>query len=145
MGLQGKVAIVTGAGTGPQAELAVRLARAGAFLVLADADGPAGRRTVLEANTGERGRAVFHPGDLSEPGFAAFLAREAESCWGGLDILAGPADSVAPLLAETGAALAGRGGALLAFGGEAPSGTPEGLRVHMAASAERALALLSDG
>jgi len=149
--LDGKVAIVTGAGRGVGAELARGLARAGAVLVLADADGPAGRRTVLEVNTGESGRAIFHPGHPAEPGFAAFLAGEAEACWGGLDILAGAADELAPLLEAAGPALARRGGAVLALG-EVPA-APPGLRLHAlppdgwlpGGLAPAALSLLAEG
>jgi 3-oxoacyl-[acyl-carrier protein] reductase len=84
--LEGKVALVTGAGRGIGQAIAVKLAREGARIVLNDLDeGPAGETLDLLEKLGAKAVAVN--GDITAPGFAdRFIAAALEN-FGGLDII----------------------------------------------------------
>ena len=84
--LDGKVAIVTGAGNGLGRAEAVALARAGALLVLNDLPGDAVAETAgLIAAAG--GQAVVHAGDVGDWETGEGLVRAALDAYGALDIL----------------------------------------------------------
>ena len=83
--LQGKTALVTGAGAGMGASTALLLAEHGANVVIVDVDDQAGKNTVaqIEAIGGD---ALFVRADVSsEPDVAAMVAVAAET-YGGLNI-----------------------------------------------------------
>ena len=85
MRLQGKVTIVTGAGSGIGRATALLFAREGARLVLNDVD-PQGLGAVLADLGGkEKGRAVV--GDVAQEETARRLAQEAASAFGHIDVL----------------------------------------------------------
>jgi NAD(P)-dependent dehydrogenase (short-subunit alcohol dehydrogenase family) len=84
--LDGKVAIVTGAGNGLGRAESVALARAGALLVLNDLAGDAVTETAgLIAAAG--GQAVVHAGDIGDWETGEGLVRAALDAYGALDIL----------------------------------------------------------
>jgi NAD(P)-dependent dehydrogenase (short-subunit alcohol dehydrogenase family) len=90
-----RVAIVTGAGSGTGAAIAVRLAEEGASVVCTDVNGA--ERGTAE-RLGERGRAVAV--DVGDPGEVAGLLAEVHRVYGRLDALfncAGVDGTVAPL------------------------------------------------
>jgi len=84
--MQGKVALVTGAGTGIGRTIAVRLAREGAAVVVADVDETGGAETVrwIEAKGGHAG---FVLTDVSVEANVRAMVTFAEQRFGGLDIL----------------------------------------------------------
>src|SRR5437588_4626230 len=86
MDIDGKVALVTGAGSGIGRASALALAREGAAVVVGDiAEGP-GRETVgLIERAG--GRAAFVAGDVSDPDQLAAMFEAAAEAFGGLDIV----------------------------------------------------------
>jgi NAD(P)-dependent dehydrogenase (short-subunit alcohol dehydrogenase family) len=87
MGLMdGKVAIVTGAGRGIGRGEAIELAREGARVVVNELDVDAGA-AVVEEITAAGGEAVLDTGDCSEDESAAALVRTALDSWGRLDAL----------------------------------------------------------
>src|SRR5436190_13954719 len=86
MDLTGKVAVVTGGGSGIGRAICLRLAGAGASVVVADIDsGGAGVTVKLIEDAG--GRAVPTVTDVRIPDDAAALAQLAVHTYGGLDIL----------------------------------------------------------
>ena len=86
MQIEGKVAVVTGAGSGIGRATARALARAGAVVVVADVDEAGGSETVGLVHD-DGGRAAFRRTDVTEPRSleATFAAAEADH--GGLDIV----------------------------------------------------------
>jgi 3-oxoacyl-[acyl-carrier protein] reductase len=84
--LDGKVAIVTGAGRGIGSHIALKLAAEGASVVVNDLDeGPAAETAQAIVSTG--GRAVPVAGNITEEGFAERFVGAAVDNFGGLDIV----------------------------------------------------------
>ncbi|MBG0565096.1 SDR family NAD(P)-dependent oxidoreductase [Actinoplanes aureus] len=84
--LDGRVAVVTGAGQGLGAAEAVALAADGARVVLNDLPGPA-LDGVVDRIKAAGGEAVACPGDVAEWATGEALTRTATETFGGLDIL----------------------------------------------------------
>src|SRR5262245_29881446 len=83
--LDGKIAIVTGAGRGIGAATAKLLAAHGALVVVGDLDaGPAEETAAAIATAG--GRALALPGDVTDPAYAERLVATAVDA-GGLDVI----------------------------------------------------------
>ncbi|MDA0785715.1 MAG: glucose 1-dehydrogenase [Proteobacteria bacterium] len=86
MRLEGKTAIVTGAGSGFGAGIANTLAREGAAVIVNDVNTDGGNRVVSEiANAG--GRAVFIDADVTDGRAVQAMVDHAVETFGGLDIL----------------------------------------------------------
>ena len=86
MRLQGKVALITGAGSGIGRETALLFASEGAKIVVADVNAEAGERTVAQV-TGAGGRAVAVRADVSKGADAQAMIAVAEREFGRLDVL----------------------------------------------------------
>ena len=84
--LEGKSAIVTGAGGGIGRGHALHLARAGAAVVVNDIDGAAAAAVVSEIET-LGGRAIASTHDISGEDSSAALVQSAVDTFGGIDIL----------------------------------------------------------
>ena len=84
--LDGKVALVTGAGRGIGQAIALKLAGEGARVVLNDLDAGPAEETVGKIK-GLGGTATMHPGDVSADGFAEAFVGTATNSYGGLDII----------------------------------------------------------
>lgn len=83
--LEGKVALVTGAGSGIGREIAQRLGAEGASIVVSDIDDKGGNQTVAKLRD-ERIAAVYVRADTSKPGDHEALVAAAVKTYGGLDI-----------------------------------------------------------
>ncbi|MCS7475820.1 SDR family NAD(P)-dependent oxidoreductase [Umezawaea endophytica] len=86
MRLQDRTAIVTGSGRGIGREIALKLAREGANVVVNDVDAEPAADTVA-AIVGAGGHAVACVGSVTEDGFAERFVRTAVESFGGLDII----------------------------------------------------------
>ena len=84
--LAGKVAIVTGAGTGIGRGIALAFGREGAAVVVANRNEANGRETVRLVEA-EGGRAVFHRTDVAEERDCAAVVRAALDTFGALHVL----------------------------------------------------------
>ena len=96
MGVQGRVAIVTGAGRGIGRELALGLARAGALVaVLARSNDQLGETVQLAQAAG--GEALAICADVADPAARAHAVQVVTDVYGAVDILVNNAGVVAPL------------------------------------------------
>ncbi|HEX6704671.1 MAG TPA: SDR family NAD(P)-dependent oxidoreductase [Albitalea sp.] len=84
--LEGKVAVITGAGGGLGRAYSVLLAREGAAVVVNDVDAEAAARVVAEIET-DGGRAVASVGDVASPAAGEAILRSALEGFGAVDIL----------------------------------------------------------
>ncbi|MFC9762890.1 SDR family NAD(P)-dependent oxidoreductase [Rhodococcus jostii] len=84
--LGGKTALVSGSGRGIGREIALKLAREGAAVVVNDLDPEPASQTV-DAITASGGRAVACAGSVSDNGFAERFVDTAVEAFGGLDII----------------------------------------------------------
>ncbi len=84
--LQGKVAIVTGAGSGIGRAIARRYAEEGARVVVADMNAEAAR-TVVDEIVGEQGEALAVAVDVRDQAQVQAMVEQAVAAFGGLDIL----------------------------------------------------------
>jgi NAD(P)-dependent dehydrogenase (short-subunit alcohol dehydrogenase family) len=86
MRLLSKVAIITGAGSGIGREAALRFAREGANVLVADLNQEGGRKVVEEIETLE-GKAAYIPVDVSKESDVRDMVHAAEAMFGKLDII----------------------------------------------------------
>jgi 3-oxoacyl-[acyl-carrier protein] reductase len=101
MRLAGKVAVVTGAGSGFGEGIAVAYAREGAKVVVADIDVDGGLRVTEAINAAHPGAAVFVEADVGDGDSSKRMIETAPEAFGGLDILvnnAGVSHDNKPLL-----------------------------------------------
>lgn len=84
MELDGKLALITGAGSGIGRAIAQAFVKAGARILVTDVDRDAGMRLAAELG---RDRCVFEPGDHRDGEDNRRAVRSALEAWGGLDIL----------------------------------------------------------
>jgi NAD(P)-dependent dehydrogenase (short-subunit alcohol dehydrogenase family) len=90
MRLQGKVTVVTGAGTGIGRAIAVEFVRQGAYVTVCNRSAITGEETVNLANAARKeecGKAIFVPTDVSKSEDVRRMIGETVSTFGGLDIL----------------------------------------------------------
>jgi len=98
--LQGRVALVTGAGSGIGRSIAHRLAAEGACVVVTDLDGEAAQRVAAEI--GNRDQAVAAKLDVADEAAVELALREACLAYGGVDIVVNNAGlSISRSLLET--------------------------------------------
>jgi 3-oxoacyl-[acyl-carrier protein] reductase len=81
--LDGKVAVVTGAGHGIGEQTALKLSAAGARVVVSDIDRDAASATIAALD----GEGTVHAGDLTRPGVCDEAIAAAIDAWGKLDIV----------------------------------------------------------
>lgn len=86
MDIKGKIALVTGAGSGIGRATALRLAQEGASVVIADIDEAGGQETVRQVEA-VGGRAAFVRADVTNEADVRAMVAFAEETFGGLDIL----------------------------------------------------------
>ena len=86
MRLQGKVALITGAGSGIGQAMAILFAREGAKVVIADQDSIGGEATLAMIRS-NRGEALFIEGDVANAGKVKQTIQAAITNYGRLDIL----------------------------------------------------------
>ncbi len=84
--LTGRVSLVTGAGRGIGATVALQLATAGAKLVLVDQNGPALEETASQIRAAG-GEAIVCVGDVADPGLAPAVVAAGVERFGTIDIL----------------------------------------------------------
>lgn len=83
--LEGKTAIVTGAGSGLGRGIALKLAQKGANVVIADIDEKGGNET-RELIQAQGGKAIVVIGDVSDPQYHVEVVEQTKSQYGRLDI-----------------------------------------------------------
>ncbi|HEX4215611.1 MAG TPA: glucose 1-dehydrogenase [Candidatus Dormibacteraeota bacterium] len=86
MRLEGKVAVITGAGSGIGRASAQLFAQEGARVLVADVD-PAGGGETVESITGAGGEAAFIETDVADPDSTDRMAAAALQRWGQIDVL----------------------------------------------------------
>ena len=86
MRLEGKVAVITGAGSGIGRESALLFSQEGARIVVADVNEEAGRKVAGELKSAG-GEAVYVRADVSKSSEAEAMIRAAEESFGRLDVL----------------------------------------------------------
>src|SRR5207249_2394749 len=105
MRFDGKIAVVTGAGSGFGEAIATRFAREGARVVVADVNEENGRR-VVSAIAREGGAARFFRADVSRSADVKAMVDDAVAGFGGLAVEVAPfhirVNAVNPVAAETG-------------------------------------------
>src|SRR5829696_3241515 len=84
--LEGKVALVSGSGRGIGREIALKLAREGARVVINDLDTEPAQQTVADI-VAAGGIATACAGSVTEAGFADRFVRTATDSYGGVDII----------------------------------------------------------
>src|SRR5689334_9872229 len=84
--LEGKVALITGAGSGIGRESALLFAREGAAIIVVDVTDAAGEETV-DLVRRDGGKALYVHADISKDGDCAAMVGAAEEGFGRLDVL----------------------------------------------------------
>ncbi|MGB5047580.1 MAG: SDR family oxidoreductase, partial [Caldilineaceae bacterium] len=82
----GKAVIVTGGGKGIGRAISLAFASAGANVLCADVDDPAGQE-VVDAASGAPGTIVYQHADVATSAACQGLVEKAVGLWGGVDIL----------------------------------------------------------